>query len=90
MKKILTATAAAIVTAISVSSVPAFSAGMAMDFTGDDRVDVFDLIRARENGLEAEKLGLMADYLLGAGDGFKEEAGEDIPNDFTIDESCIL
>lgn len=90
MKKILTATAAAIVTAISVSSVPAFSAGTAMDFTGDDRVDVFDLIRARENGLEAEKLGLMADYLLGAGDGFKEEAGEDIPNDFTIDESCIL
>ncbi len=89
MKKILTA-AAAIVTAISVSSVPAFSAGTAMDFTGDDRVDVFDLIRARENGLEAEKLGLMADYLLGAGDGFKEEAGEDIPNDFTIDESCIL
>lgn len=90
MKKILTATAAAIVTAISVSSVPAFSAGTAMDFTGDDRVDVFDLIRARENGLEAEKLGLMADFLLGAGDGFKEEAGEDIPNDFTIDESCIL
>ena len=90
MKKILTAAAAAIVTAISVSSVPAFSAGTAMDFTGDDRVDVFDLIRARENGLEAEKLGLMADYLLGAGDGFKEEAGEDIPNDFTIDESCIL
>lgn len=90
MKKILTATAAAIVTAISVSSVPAFSAGTAMDFTGDDRVDVFDLIRARENGLEAEKLRLMADYLLGAGDGFKGEAGEDIPNDFTIDESCIL
>ena len=90
MKRFLTATAAAIVTAISVSSVPAFSAGTAMDFTGDDRVDVFDLIRARENGLEAEKLGLMADFLLGAGDGFKEEAGEDIPNDFTIDESCIL
>ena len=86
MKKILTAAAAAIVTAISVSSVPAFSAGTAMDFTGDDRVDVFDLIRARE----ADKLGLMADDLLGAGDGFKEDAGEDIPNDFTIDESCIL
>lgn len=90
MKKILTAAAAAIVTAISVSSVPAFSAGTAMDFTGDDRVDVFDLIRARENGLEAEKLGLMSYFLLGAGDGFKDEAGEDIPNDFTIDESCIL
>lgn len=90
MKRFLTASAAAVVTAIGISSVPAFSAGVPMDFTGDERVDVFDLICARESGLEAEKLRLMADFLLGVGDGYKDEDVGDIPNDFTIDESCIL
>ena len=90
MKRFLTASAAAVVTAIGISSVPAFSAGIPMDFTGDERVDVFDLICARESGLEAEKLRLMADFLLGVGDGYRDEDVGDIPNDFTIDESCIL
>ncbi len=90
MKRFLTASAAAVVTAIGISSVPAFSAGVPMDFTGDERVDVFDLICARESGLEAEKLRLMADFLLGVGDGYRDEDVGDIPNDFTIDESCIL
>jgi expansin (peptidoglycan-binding protein) len=90
MKRFLTASAAAVVTAIGISSVPAFSAGVPMDFTGDERVDVYDLIVARKNGLEAEKLRLMADFLLGVGDGYKDEDVGDIPNDFTIDESCIL
>lgn len=90
MKRFLTASAAAVVTAIGISSVPAFSAGVPMDFTGDERVDVFDLICARESGLEAEKLRLMADFLLGVGDGYRDEEIGDIPNDFTIDESCIL
>lgn len=90
MKRFLTAITAAFVTAISVSSVPAFSAGVPMDFTGDERVDVFDLICARESGLEAEKLRLMADFLLGVGEGYRDEDAGDVPNDFTIDESCIL
>ncbi len=90
MKRFLTASAAAVVTAIGISSVPAFSAGVPMDFTGDERVDVFDLICARESGLEAEKLNLMAEFLLGVGDGYRDEEVGDIPNDFTIDESCIL
>lgn len=90
MKKFLTAITAAFVTAMGISSVPALSAGTPMDFTGDERVDVYDLICARKSGLEAEKLNLMADFLLGVGDGYRDEEIGDIPNDFTIDESCIL
>lgn len=90
MKKFLTAITAAFVTAMGISSVPALSAGTPMDFTGDERVDVYDLICARKSGLEAEKLNLMVDFLLGVGDGYKDEEIGDIPNDFTIDESCIL
>lgn len=95
MKRFLTASAAAVVTALSVSSVPAFSAGTAMDFDGDNRVDVFDLILARKEGLEAEKLGLLSDFLLGNGNGYTnepdtDEPDTDISNDYTIDESCIL
>ena len=90
MKKFLTAITAAFVTAMGISSVPALSAGTPMDFTGDERVDVYDLICARKSSLEAEKLNLMADFLLGVGDGYKDEEIGDIPNDFTIDESCIL
>ena len=90
MKKFLTAITAAFVTAMGISSVPALSAGTPMEFTGDERVDVYDLICARKSGLEAEKLNLMADFLLGVGDGYKDEEIGDIPNDFTIDESCIL
>ena len=90
MKKFLTAITAAFVTAMGISSVPALSAGTPMDFTGDERVDVYDLICARKSGIEAEKLNLMADFLLGVGDGYKDEEIGDIPNDFTIDESCIL
>jgi len=90
MKKFLTAITAAFVTAMGISSVPALSAGTPMDFTGDERVDVYDLICARKSGIEAEKLNLMADFLLGVGDGYKDEGIGDIPNDFTIDESCIL
>jgi expansin (peptidoglycan-binding protein) len=90
MKKFLTAITAAFVTAMGISSVPALSAGTPMNFTGDERVDVYDLICARKSGLEAEKLNLMADFLLGVGDGYKDEEIGDIPNDFTIDESCIL
>ena len=90
MKKFLTAITAAFVTAMGISSVPALSAGTPMDFTVDERVDVYDLICARKSGLEAEKLNLMADFLLGVGDGYKAEEIGDIPNDFTIDESCIL
>lgn len=90
MKKFLTAITAAFVTAMGISSVPALSAGTSMDFTGDERVDVYDLICARKSGIEAEKLNLMADFLLGVGDGYKDEEIGDIPNDFTIDESCIL
>ncbi len=90
MKRFLTASAAAVVVAIGISSMPAFSAGVPMDFTGDERVDVFDLICARKSGLEAEKLNFMTDFLLGVGDGYRDEEIGDIPNDFTIDESCIL
>ena len=90
MKKFLMAITAAFVTAMGISSVPALSAGTPMDFTGDERVDVYDLICARKSGIEAEKLNLMADFLLGVGDGYKDEEIGDIPNDFTIDESCIL
>lgn len=95
MKRFLTASAAAVVTALSVSSVPAFSAGTAMDFDGDNRVDVFDLILARKEGLEAEKLGLLSDFLLGNGNGYTDEPDTDEPDtdissDYTIDESCIL
>ncbi|MBR3970554.1 MAG: hypothetical protein IKJ87_05695 [Ruminococcus sp.] len=98
MKKFLTTVTVSIVTAMGISSMPAFSAGEAMDFTGDDRVDVYDLICAREDGLEADKIRLMADFLLGNGDGFKEDkpnSGNQNPgggydSNYTIDESCIL
>lgn len=98
MKKLLTAFAATVVTALSVSSVPAFSAGEPMDFTGDDRVDVFDLICARKEKPEAEKLKLMADFLLGNGNGYTENTtdnpddnrGNNWDKNYTIDESCIL
>lgn len=90
MKKFLTAITAALVTAMGISSVPALSAGKPMDFTGDDRVDVFDFICARKSGLETEKLWLMADFLLGVGDGYTDDEIEENPNDYAMDESCIL
>lgn len=87
MKRIFNALAA-VMTAVSVSAVPAFSAGVAMDMTNDGVVDVFDLVSARRSGLSAEKLVLLSDFLLGNGSGYTDDT--DGGSDYTIDESCIL
>ena len=81
MKKFLTAITAAFVTAMGISSVPALSAGTPMDFTGDERVDVYDLICARKSGLEAEKLNAQAEIerAKGAAEAIRIENGSITP-----------
>lgn len=78
MKK-FTAFTAVLVTALSISAMPAFSAGIAMDENNDNRIDVFDMIIARQNNRSAEDLKKLCRFLL-----------NDNTSDTVIDESCIL
>lgn len=80
MKK-FTAFIAAFVAALSISSMPAFSAGIEMDKNNDSRIDVFDMILARQNNHSADELKSLCDFILGVS---QENSS------VTIDESCIL
>ncbi|MBO5163733.1 MAG: hypothetical protein J6B75_04730 [Ruminococcus sp.] len=60
-----------------------------LDVNGDKIVDVFDLVRARQEGQSAEELKTLSRFLLcGKYDGEKDNGGYD--SEYTIDESCIL
>lgn len=76
MKK-FTAFLAVLVTALSISAMPALSAGVEMDENGDNRVDVFDMITALQNNRSAEELKKMCRFILN-------------DKSAVIDESCIL
>lgn len=78
MKK-FTAFIAAIVTALSISAMPALSAGVEMDENGDNRVDVFDMIIARQKNRSTEELKKLCRFIL-----------NDKSEETVIDESCIL
>lgn len=78
MKK-FTAFIAVLVTALSISAMPAFSAGIAMDENNDNRIDIFDMILARQNNRSAEDLKKLCRFIL-----------NDNTSDVVIDESCIL
>lgn len=80
MKK-FTAFIAVLVTVLSISAMPALSAGIAMDENGDNRIDVFDMIIARKNNRSADELQRMCDFILGVP---QQDSG------ITVDESCIL
>lgn len=80
MKKFI-AFIATFMTALSISAMPAFSAGIEMDENNDSRIDVFDMILARQNNRSADELKSLCDFILG------------VPQEnssVTIDESCIL
>ncbi|MCM1132130.1 MAG: hypothetical protein NC340_01525 [Ruminococcus flavefaciens] len=78
MKKFV-AVVTAVLTSLSISAIPAFSVGVEMDENGDDRVDVIDMIIARENNRPAEYLKKLCGFLL-----------NDDTGGVVIDESCIL
>lgn len=78
MKK-FTAFIAVIVTALSISAMPALSAGVEMDENGDNRVDVFDMIIARQKNRSTEELKKLCRFIL-----------NDKSEETVIDESCIL
>lgn len=54
-----------------------------LDVNGDQTVDAYDLVCARQNGMDSQGLSELSGYLLGQGAG---SSGEDV----LIDESCIL
>jgi len=84
MKKQIISLLAAAATTISAAVFPAFSAGDRYDLYGDNKVDAFDMVLARQGGLpESELAGLQA-FLLGNGTSAPPDT------EYTIDESCIL
>ncbi|MBP3760471.1 MAG: hypothetical protein J6I55_03200 [Ruminococcus sp.] len=87
MKKYIASFAAAAAVVFSAASFPVFSAGKYPDINDDGAVDVFDMIKARQNNFSDEKLVLLNDYILGKDVSFPNE---EIPQEYTIDESCIL
>ena len=58
------------------------------DYDGDQRLSVFDLILAKENGGSIEDMTLLRDFLHGKDPDFPKESTE--PYETVIDESCIL
>lgn len=81
MKKLIASLAAAAVM-VSAASVPAFSAGnVPMDYNSDGRVDVYDVVVARQKGVSKKELNDLADFVLGK---------KKYDTEFTIDESSIL
>lgn len=78
MKK-FTAFIAVLVTALSISAMPALSAGVEMDEDGDNRIDVFDMVIARQKNRSVEELERLRRFIL----------NEDYDST-VIDESCIL
>lgn len=78
MKK-FTAFITALAAALSISAMPALSAGVEMDENGDGRVDVFDMIIALQNNRSADELKKLCRFIL-----------NDKSEEAVIDESCIL
>lgn len=78
MKK-FTVIIAAFITALSISAMPAFSAGTIIDEDNDGRIDVFDMILARQNNRSADELEKLSNFILNKNS-----------DDSVIDESCIL
>lgn len=68
---------------LGVSALPAMAA-FKPDINGDNAVDCFDLVLARQNGATAEELNSLNNFILGRGEDFPENT------EYTIDESCIL
>ena len=85
MRKIISAVTAL----VTLMSAVSFSANalekIPLDYSGDGKVDSFDLVSARKSGAESQQLVLLSDFLLGK----KIEIPEN-QNSYTIDESCIL
>jgi len=85
MRKIISAVTAL----VTLMSAVSFSANalekIPLDYSGDGKVDSFDLVSARKSGAESQELELLSDFLLGK----KIEIPEN-QNSYTIDESCIL
>ena len=75
---------AASAAALSAAVFPAFSAGDRYDLDGDDKVDAFDMVLARQGGLPESELAKLQSFLLGNG------ASAQPDTEYTIDESCIL
>ena len=90
MKKYFVSFAAAVSVMFSAAAFPVFCAGQYPDMNDDGAVDVFDMISARQDNLSDEQLEMLNDYILGKDISFPEEKQEEIPQDYTIDESCIL
>lgn len=90
MKKYFVSFAAAVSVMFSAAAFPVFCAGQYPDMNDDGVVDVFDMISARQDNLSDEQLEMLNDYILGKDISFPEEKQEEIPQDYTIDESCIL
>lgn len=93
MKKYFISFMAAAAAALSITTLTADSAkNIAMDITGDGVVNAFDLVAAKQQGVELKKLKLMNDFLLNNGSGYSD--GDEQPQqqeyEYTIDESCIL
>ena len=81
MKRLIASLAAAAVI-VSAASVPATSAGnIPMDYNSDGRVDVYDVVAARQKGASKEELNELADFLLNR---------KRFDTEYTIDKSCIL
>ena len=90
MKKYFVSFAAAVSVMFSAAAFPVFCAGQYPDMNDDGAIDVFDMISARQDNLSDERLEMLNDYILGKDISFPEEKQEEIPQDYTIDESCIL
>jgi len=87
MKKLIISAAAAAVI-MTVTAVPAFSAGnIPMDYNSDGRVDTFDIVAARQSSTDKAELQAVSDFVLGKPVS-SSSGGYD--SDYTIDESCIL
>lgn len=70
---------ASLVTALGISVMPVFSAGVEMDENDDNRVDVFDMVIALKKNRSEYELKKMCRFIL-----------NDKSEDNVIDESCIL
>ena len=84
MKRKKTIIISAVCTAFLAAAFPALSAGSNFDLDSDGRVDGFDMVLARQQGLSGEELRSLQSFLLGDGLSVSPDT------EYTIDESCIL
>lgn len=84
MRKHMISLLAAGAAAFTAAVFPAFSAGDTYDFDGNNIVDGFDMVLARQGALPESELAKLQAFLLGN----DIESAPD--TEYTIDESCIL